>query len=437
MRSSRFAAVGERLLEAGIAPRHARRAVTELTDHFDDLVAELESQGYARNDAEAEAGARLNTDALIAAAGARPELRSRLRRWPLASCTVLPLSLYAAYVFGSIMVLVGGITALDRCLSITLSSSLELARFAAIYMSGIAWAVPIFAAGTFCSIAQARRMPFGWTVLGAVLVSLVGATLNAELVFAPDSGPNLNAGIGFSTDALTQPLLRATLTLAVVLPIYCWQRAIALGRVRKPSPSQLIAIVIALALHIAISALIPARAPRTASETGDPAMTLIIVPPRSQLPTATSTPELAAQATPLAPTGATPITPPQAPSPLIEPEQIDFAREAELATQRAVAAIELERRRARGFTPREQNREPEVARTPAPEFGWSSTAQRVEALPEGGILVRLSERCVIAVTLVAFPACSFGEIPVNGDLFEHMKDAPKPGDWKDDSAALR
>ena len=41
MRSNRFAAVGERLLEAGIAPRHARRAVIELTDHFDDLAAEL------------------------------------------------------------------------------------------------------------------------------------------------------------------------------------------------------------------------------------------------------------------------------------------------------------------------------------------------------------------------------------------------------------
>lgn len=434
MRSSRFAAVGERLLEAGIAPRHARRAVIELTDHFDDLVAALESQGYERNDAEAEAIARLDPDALIPAAVARPDLHSRVRRWPLASCTALPLSLYAAYVLGSIVLLVGGFTALDRGLSITLSSSPELARFAAVYMSGIAWALPILAAGTFCSIAHARRMSLGWTLLGAALVSLVGATLNAGLVVPPDRGPSLEAGMGFSTDALVQPLLRAALTLAVVLSIYYWQRALALGRVRKPSPSQLIAIVIALALHIAIFALIPARAPRTASETGDPAMTLIIVPPRTHLPTAASTTELAPQATPLAPIGAKPITPPQAPSPLIEAEQFDFAQEAELATQRAVAAIELERRRARGFTLREQNREAEATRTPAPEFGWSSTVQRVEALPEGGILIRLSERCVIAVTLVAFPACSFGEIPVNGDLFEHMNDAPTLGDWKDDSA---
>jgi hypothetical protein len=58
----------------------------------------------------------------------------------------------------------------------------------------------------------------------------------------------------------------------------------------------------------------------------------------------------------------------------------------------------------------------------------------VEALPEGGILIRLSERCVVAVTLVAFPACSFGEISVNGRLFEHMNDPPSLGDWKDDSA---
>ncbi len=436
MRSSRFAAVGERLLEAGIAPRHARRAVTELTDHFEDLVAELESQGYARNDAEAEASARLNPDALIAAA-ARPDLHSWIRRWPAVSCTVLPISLYAGYVVGSIVLLVAGMTLLDRGLDITPSSSLELKRFAAFYMRGIPLALPIFAAGTFCSIAQARRMSLGWTLFGGVLVSLVGATLNAGLVFPPNDNPSLTAGMGFSTGALAEPLLRTAFTLAVVLPIYCWQRGVALGRIRRPSTSQIIAIVIALALHITVFVLMRARAPRTAAETDDTALTLIIVPPRAQSSTPTSTPERAPQATALAPTSPTPITLPPVPSPLVEPKQIDFAREAELATQRAVAAIELERRRARGFTPLEQNREPEVARTPTPEFGWSSTAQRIEALPEGGLLIRLSERCVVAITLVAFPACSFGEIPVNGDLFKHMNDAPKSGDWKDDSTVRR
>jgi hypothetical protein len=74
---------------------------------------------------------------------------------------------------------------------------------------------------------------------------------------------------------------------------------------------------------------------------------------------------------------------------------------------------------------------------PAQEFGWSKTAQRVEALPDGGILIRLSERCVVVVTIIMMPMCQIGEIPVNGDLFEHMDDSSVLGDWKDDSALRR
>jgi hypothetical protein len=414
--------VGERLLDAGVAPKHARRAVLELTDHFDDLVAELESQGRSRADAETEATVRLNPEALLAAAIARPELYSWVRRWPLLGCTVFPLGMYMAYVVGSIALIVGGVTIIDHNLGVTLAGSPELQRFAATSLTGVAWAMPIFAAGTFCSIAHARRMPSGWTLIGAVLVSLVGATLNAGLLLPPNDRPGLQAGLGFNTDALAQPLLRAALTLAIVLPIYFWRRAVVLAR--NSRWSRLIALVAVAALHAAMLGSISARAPRIGANTNDPAMTLVQLPPVTQPPAVVSE-----RATRPAMPSSEIWTPPPTLSTESTPAgmegvPIDFAHEAKLAARRAADAIELEH-------------EPETVRKPPPEFGWSKTAQRVEALPEGGVLIRLSERCVVVVSLVVLPACAVGEIPANGKLFEHMDDAPTLGDWKDDSALPR
>jgi hypothetical protein len=62
-----------------------------------------------------------------------------------------------------------------------------------------------------------------------------------------------------------------------------------------------------------------------------------------------------------------------------------------------------------------------------PEFGWDKThTQRIVALEGGGTLLRISDRCVIVIVLpTLFPICGFGDIPARGDLFEHMRDAPK------------
>jgi hypothetical protein len=433
MRSARFASVGEQLLSAGVAPRHARRAVFELTGHFDDLVAELQDKGVARDEAEAEAAARLNPDALVAAAIARPELHSWVRRWPLASCTVFPLATYMAFVVGSIALIVGGVTVFDQSLGVKLASSRELQQFAAFCLNGVRWAVPVFAAGTFCSVMLARRTPIAWTLIGATLVSMLGATLNAGLLFPLNDRPGLQAGFGFSTEAMVLPMLRAGLTLAIVLPIYFWRRAVSLGRARDLSASQFIAIVAVVLLHVAIFVLLmSARVPRLDSHTDDTSMTLIVIPP-----VAASRVVVPERVTPVPArsrenVASPPAIPAETTTPIKERAPIDWAREAALAARHQVDAVEFERRRARGFTPEAQGREPETLVPPAPEFGWSRTAQRVEALPEGGILIHVSERCVIVVSVMLIPACGIGEIPVNGDLFEHMNDPPAPGDWKDD-----
>jgi hypothetical protein len=56
-----------------------------------------------------------------------------------------------------------------------------------------------------------------------------------------------------------------------------------------------------------------------------------------------------------------------------------------------------------------------------PQFAWDHTAtHRIEAIPEGGLLLHLSENCVFILFPLPFAGCGIGKRPVNGDLFEHM-----------------
>lgn len=106
MRESRprFDDVKERLLRSGVAPRHVRRYIGELGDHFDDLVGEAMAGGMTRGGAEKNARARLGRDHDLAKVMLeRPELRSWSTCYPWAvfvlGPAVLPLTALVAAVF--------------------------------------------------------------------------------------------------------------------------------------------------------------------------------------------------------------------------------------------------------------------------------------------------------------------------------------------------
>jgi hypothetical protein len=59
----------------------------------------------------------------------------------------------------------------------------------------------------------------------------------------------------------------------------------------------------------------------------------------------------------------------------------------------------------------------------APQFAWDYAAtHRIEAIPEGGMLVHLSDNCVLILFPLPFVGCGIGKRPANGDLFEHRHD---------------
>jgi hypothetical protein len=69
-----------------------------------------------------------------------------------------------------------------------------------------------------------------------------------------------------------------------------------------------------------------------------------------------------------------------------------------------------------------------VDAAPAPaahqQFAWDyAHTHRVESLPEGGLVVNLSDRCSIVVRFpMILGACKIGKIEGRGDLFVHMRD---------------
>ena len=92
-----FHELRDRLLRAGVAPRHVRRYLAELSDHLADLTAEEESAGRGRVDAEAAALARLGgVDDLAKAMTERRGLQSWCARAP-----------WAVFGCGSLILLAG------------------------------------------------------------------------------------------------------------------------------------------------------------------------------------------------------------------------------------------------------------------------------------------------------------------------------------------
>jgi hypothetical protein len=78
-----------------------------------------------------------------------------------------------------------------------------------------------------------------------------------------------------------------------------------------------------------------------------------------------------------------------------------------------------------GFPKREP--EPRAKR----EFGWDKThTERVSALPEGGLLIRLNDNCAIIIAPLPLGGCSLGKRKARGDLFDEMKAPVETGDWK-------
>ena len=156
MQPQQFELLGERLLRSGIAPRHVRRYLRELRDHYDDAVQGELRKGAGRAAAEESASKRLGEpDHLLESALARPELLSWSRRWPWAVYIVAPLLLFPAAFVATILAMVGLMQIVMPGTEVPFPTPL-LEILKAIRLLNL-YVLPVIAASVFCAAGQAPR----------------------------------------------------------------------------------------------------------------------------------------------------------------------------------------------------------------------------------------------------------------------------------------
>ena len=97
MRNRDLLSLRDRLLRSGVVPDIAERAVQELGEHYDDLVADLEAGGASSEQARRRAAAAIGRlDHVAHAMESRAELKTWAYRYPYIALVLYPLGCAAA-----------------------------------------------------------------------------------------------------------------------------------------------------------------------------------------------------------------------------------------------------------------------------------------------------------------------------------------------------
>ena len=235
--SKLFDELRERLLRAGVAPRHVRRYLSELTDHFRDLRAEEERAGRRGADAESAALARLGEmDTLAGAMIEKRQFQSWSARAPWAVFGFAPLLALAAAWFAALFILWSGwqifLPQADTPFGAGPVHGLANLNFQAgkaIYLFApfiIGWGISF--------VAARQRLKAIWPIVGLVLVAWIGGTaeVQAGRTAVPDGIGHIRMvfASGFLIHGLPDSQLHAlTILLFTALPYLFWRLQKALS----------------------------------------------------------------------------------------------------------------------------------------------------------------------------------------------------------------
>jgi hypothetical protein len=229
MSQPRFDQLRERLLHAGVAPRHVRRYIAELRDHFDDLAREETAAGAAPALAQSKARARLGSDdALAQVMLARPGVRSISARFPWAVFGLAPVAMIVATLFVAIVLEGGAIFLAGRLMHRSnpfgAAPPSEWVNWAILAWNALAtYAAPLGIAVVLCIVGLRQRMSAAWIFTGISIACVVGAFQIVTLHTGAGHG-ELSLGSGllppFPLPLLVRGLYRAIVTMAISAAIY-------------------------------------------------------------------------------------------------------------------------------------------------------------------------------------------------------------------------
>lgn len=219
----------ERLLRAGVAPRHVRRYLNELTDHLADLRCEEQASGMSPAQAEGAAFLRLGSpDELAQAMLAKPELLAWSARVPWAVFGLGPLALLGgSYLLACILLWTGW----QMFLPDAKTPFVPLHGTAVIYFGLgrllfrtspvlVGWAIAIFAGR--------RRSGIIWPTAGMILAAFIGGTAHVQAIASITPGAPGHVHLGLTVGSTLQEtiarlLWAAAIFCAAALPYFIWQ----------------------------------------------------------------------------------------------------------------------------------------------------------------------------------------------------------------------
>ena len=183
-----FETLRERLLVAGIAPRHIRRYLAELGDHL----ADLRAQGLEESAALARLG---NLDDLAKPMMARPEFRSWIARWPWATFVVGPVLAVISTATAFFAVLVGIALAFGWPRGGIEPMWFQIAAQTAVAVQ--VFVAPVLVGWALSALAITRRLPPVWPLIGLTVFALLSGTFGMEVIFPKVLGDHGELRIGF------------------------------------------------------------------------------------------------------------------------------------------------------------------------------------------------------------------------------------------------
>lgn len=230
--SKLFSELRERLLAAGVAPRHVRRYLRELADHLADLTTEEQRAG--RNDADAESAAllRLGTiDDLAKAMIVRREFKSWSARAPWAMFGLAPIGVLVIAWFGALLILWTGwkmfLPQADSPFGSDVGPvyGIENAYFQAGRL--IYFGAPMFIGWGIGVMAARQRLKTLWPIVGAAVVGLIASAAQVRAgrteVPAGIGHIKMNFNFGSSAQDISSVLTHALLiTSLAALPYFVW-----------------------------------------------------------------------------------------------------------------------------------------------------------------------------------------------------------------------
>jgi hypothetical protein len=224
-----FNELRERLLRAGVAPRHVLRYLVELRDHLADLRTEEQRAGRSQAEADSAALARLGTtDDLAKALIEQRHFQSWCVRAPWAVFGLAPISLLAAAYLVACIILWSG---WKIFLPGTETPFVPVNGLAVLYFGAgrlLYFCAPVLIGWGIGLVAARQRLNASRFFAGLALIAFVGATAQVHASHPAISGGagrvTMDLVFGSSLQAISSGMIHALVifTLAV-LPYLIWR----------------------------------------------------------------------------------------------------------------------------------------------------------------------------------------------------------------------